>query len=290
VLIPGTKLESDVNERLRAVVAQLRSRDSAGGPGRQAELQWKMEDAAGFQRDSILLYIPSLKAQAKGIETGALDRDGDVITLGEHPAVEEDVRELLRKYANLWRLLVYVHPSLQDRAVGLSAAVDVLLLTLYSVGEKKQARFLERHERDIQSACWFEYIPPVQRPAAQIYESIHQGAPVEWSAFRTHWNDAVALGGNPEDLALYIEAAAQISNNPPAWDVFTRSFPTATELGTRVRILRTERQRAAATGMSSASELKIALDEIISTSRRSGIVEHASTLEQRELGLGVDGE
>jgi HD superfamily phosphohydrolase len=288
VLIPGAKLESTVKERLEAVVTDLRKPAPPGGAGGQAELQSKMEAAAGFPPDSILLYIPSLKAQAKGIETGALDRDGDVITLGEHPAVEEDVRELLRKYASLWRLMVYVHPSLQDRAVNLSAAVDALLLSLYSVRENKQERFLARHERDIQSACWFEYIPPVQRPAAQIYNGIHQGVPVDWSAFRTHWNQALSRGGNPEDLALYIEASGQLSDNASEWDAFTQMFPTANQLGARVRSLRDERQLAASSGTTPSSELKTALEEIIRNFRQPSDVEQAP--EERQLTFGVDGE
>jgi HD superfamily phosphohydrolase len=290
-LVPGTKLEAPVAERLETVVKRLRDGDGKiPGSIFQTELQRAMEVAGDFEPDSILFYIPSLKAQAKGIETGALDRDGDVITLGEHTAVEEDVRELLRKYSNLWKFLVFVHPSRQDRAVGLSAAVDTLVLRLYSIEQSKQERFLSRHERDIQNACWFEYIPPVQRPSARIFEQLQTGAEVDWPAFRRFWNQAVASGGNPEDLALHIYAAARLQETPAAWKALQQTFSTATQFGKRVRDLRDERQRAAVSGLSSQAELLRSVDEIISDTIRLGEGPRLAPSEQRQLGLGVDDE
>jgi HD superfamily phosphohydrolase len=290
-LIPGAKLEDTVNERLETVIRRLRDGDeTTRGAVLQADLQHAMEAAADFKRDSILLYIPSLKAQAKGIETGALDRDGDVITLGEHTAVEEDVRELLRKYSNLWKFLVFVHPSLEDKAISLSAAVDTLLLRFYSVDQAKHARFLARHERDIQNACWFEYIPPVQRPSARVYELLQTGTAVDWSAFRRLWNEAVATGGNPEDLALHIQAAAQLEDTPAAWDAFKHAFPTAALLGKRVRGLTDERRRAAISGISPKDDLKTSLEEIVTNAKRFSIAPLPLAPEQRQLGLDVDDE
>lgn len=289
IVIPGAKLETTVAERLKTLIGRLRDGDEKNnGPKLQADLQHAMEAAAEFETDSILLYIPSLKAQAKGIETGALDRDGDVITLEDHTAVEEDVKELLRKYSDLWKFLVFVHPSRQGRAVGLSAAVDTLLLNLYSVESSKHERFLTRHEKDIQSACWFDYIPPIQRPAARIYEKLQEGRPVDWSAFRRLWNQAVATGGNPEDLALHIQAAAKLEETPAAWAALTRAFPTATLLGKRVRDLTEERRRAAISGISPKGDLQTSLDEIIANAKRLSITAGPSTAEQRQLGLGVE--
>jgi HD superfamily phosphohydrolase len=289
-LIPGTKLEASVAERLETVIKRLRDGDGiTHGSVFQAELQRAMEAAGEFEQDSILLYIPSLKAQAKGIETGALDRDGDVITLGEHTAVEEDVRELLRKYSHLWKLLVFVHPGRQDRAVGLSAAVDTLVLKLYSIEQSKEERFLTRHERDIQNACWFEYIPPVQRPSARIFEQLQVETAVDWASFRRFWNQAVATGGNPEDLALHIYAAARLKESPAAWQTLQASFSTATQLGKRVRDIREERRRAAVSGISPNVELLKSVEEIIVNVQRLSDEPRLSS-EQRQLGLVVDGE
>jgi HD superfamily phosphohydrolase len=128
-LTRGASPDTVVEERLVRMLHLLR--DDKASRNLRARIEGEMADAAGWPRDTILLYVPPRKSQAKGIETFAFDRDG-VVRLNEHPAVSEKVNELSRDYQKLWRLLVLTHPGYQGRSVELSEAMDVLVRSLWS--------------------------------------------------------------------------------------------------------------------------------------------------------------
>jgi hypothetical protein len=108
-----------------------------------------MTTAAGFPPESLLLYVPPRKSQAKGIDTFVLDPSG-VVTLGEHPAVREEARRLSEAYTGLWRLLLFVHPACAHDARGLSQATDAFVRAVWSesVGYADPPR----------DATWFDYL------------------------------------------------------------------------------------------------------------------------------------
>ena len=87
-LTRGASPPGVVEERLQSSLDRLRK-----DKGLRERIEAKMTEAAGWPSDSILLYAPPRKSQAKGIETFAFDKDG-VVRLNEHPAVSEKVNEL----------------------------------------------------------------------------------------------------------------------------------------------------------------------------------------------------
>lgn len=143
----------------------------------RSDLERKMASAAGWPSNSLLLYVPPRKAQAKGIETGALDK-GEVITLEHHEAVREEVKRLNEKYENLWRIIVLVHPNYALRALGLSKGIDVLLTEIWHDINLSNA-FAE-----IREAAWFPYVPIRQRSGGGAYvDLIRNPDEANWELF-----------------------------------------------------------------------------------------------------------
>ncbi len=159
------KRQSPENERersLREVIDGLRN-----DAQRRAELESQMIEAAGWHANSLLLYVPPRFSQAKGIETGALT-DHTVVTLGDHPAVQDQVRDLSRHYAALWRLMVLVHPKRSDDAIGLSHAVDAFLHGLFPRVDPEEHTVAGA----LKECCWFRYLPRSERPSAKRYAAL----------------------------------------------------------------------------------------------------------------------
>lgn len=90
-LTKGASPDAVVEERLKRMLLLLR--DDQRSKNLRARLEKEMAEAAGLPPESILMYVPPRKSQAKGIETFAFDKDG-VVMLNEHPAVSEKVNEL----------------------------------------------------------------------------------------------------------------------------------------------------------------------------------------------------
>jgi HD superfamily phosphohydrolase len=140
------------------------------------------ESQSTWPHHALLLYVPPRKSQAKGIETGALDA-GRVITLGQHEAVERDVEQLNKKYRDLWRLIILVHPDHQYDAVSLSAAVDAFVANTFEGVDLRDPRV----EHALMKACWFHYFPGRKRRAAEEYRAVLNaggvfGADIDWLA------------------------------------------------------------------------------------------------------------
>jgi len=170
-LNPGSKEEHEIESAIQATLSQLRKDEN-----KRASLESEMAAAAGWPPDSLLLYVPPRKSQAKGIETGALDR-GDVLTLGTHSAVRDEVLRLNESYKRLWRMILLVHPKYESDAIGLSKAVDVLVLGIWPAIEKSGI------VEGVRKAAWFHYIPEKQRLAAAKYLQMIAPQKPNWAYF-----------------------------------------------------------------------------------------------------------
>ncbi len=173
-LSPGSHEQDAIEAKIDEVLKKFRSTHEL-----RSELECRMAEAAGWPDDSILIYVPDRKTQAKGIETGALD-NGEVITLGKHPAVKDQVDQLNRAYSALWRILVFIHPNFQSDALGLSCAIDVLVEELWKAENNNHGV-----RQAIKEAAWFSYIPASARDAARVFAEImkSEGANPDWGAF-----------------------------------------------------------------------------------------------------------
>ena len=89
-----------------------------------------MAAAAGWPEDSLILYVPPRKSQAKGIETGALD-NGEVVTLGNHSAVKEQVASSIERIRVYGASYCSSIAAFQDDLIGLSKAADSLVRSLW---------------------------------------------------------------------------------------------------------------------------------------------------------------
>jgi HD superfamily phosphohydrolase len=172
---PAPDLERELREFIEILRKSSEERDA---------LEQKMVEAAGWPPCSVLLYVPDRKSQAKGIETGAL-ANGQVITLGSHPAVADEVAKLSERYRALWRLIVLVHPDYATDMVGLSAAIDAFIEDRFprvSLGAHGAIDAIER-------GCWFYYQDRGGRSAAREFAkilSVNGDGPDAWRSFREY--------------------------------------------------------------------------------------------------------
>jgi HD superfamily phosphohydrolase len=172
--------EEDVERSLVELIGSLR-----GDPSARADVEGTMVRATGgWPANSLLLYVPPRKSQAKGIETGAL-ADGEVVTLGDHVAVKDAVHDLSAHYADLWRLIVLVHPQHADDVVALSNAVDAFVLKVFPDADLGQPGIVDALEK----CCWFPYVSTSDRNAARRYERLVDGRPkseIPWNLLREY--------------------------------------------------------------------------------------------------------
>jgi HD superfamily phosphohydrolase len=202
-LTRGASPQVVVEERLKYMLRQLR--DDKFSKNLRSKIERDMAAAAGWPVDTIILYVPERKIQAKGIETFAFDTEG-VVRLNEHPAVSEKVAELGRDYQKLWRLLVLTHPGYQDRFIELSAAIDVLVASLWS-NFGADLFGIDLHDSSrvsaIRESTWFPYVRKDHREAAmrvRSYAFDTEGNPglVDWDLFE---RSAVLTTEKEESLA-----------------------------------------------------------------------------------------
>lgn len=159
----GTLASDDLDEKIIRLRGDHQRRSAL-----EHDMQAALADSSGIPAgdDCLLLYIPERKSQAKGIETGALEA-GDVITLGQHRAVQAQVAELGQKYASLWRLLVFANPGFND-PLALSRAIDVLLKELV---EKLDLAAYQGYDA-LAKACWFKYVGSELAAAGALYRRV----------------------------------------------------------------------------------------------------------------------
>jgi hypothetical protein len=156
-LSPGSSVESAVEKRLGKFIDRLRA-----GHGVRNEIEQKLHDLTNGTNgeDTFIIYVPPRKAQAKGIETFAIDRKG-IVTLGEHSAVQAKVDELSRDYRGLWRLILFADPEATTDFVVLSRVCDEFVKMLWpglSLGQDSAVQA-------IRTASWFYYVHPADQEA-----------------------------------------------------------------------------------------------------------------------------
>lgn len=176
-LAAGSGTKGILESKIQATLTKFRTGEK--GHEARSQLEKEMAEAAGWPDGSLLIYIPDRKAQAKGIETGALD-NGDVIRLGEHKAVREEVDHLNKAYKGLWRILVFVHPDYRRDNVGLSAAIDTLVKRVWEHSSVNGSLV-----NAIEEASWFPYIPEQERRAAHEYIELMGQHKLDWGMFNT---------------------------------------------------------------------------------------------------------
>ena len=185
----------DVERALMELIEGLR-RDASV----RAKVEAAMVAAAeAWPPNSLLLYVPPRKSQAKGIETGAL-ADGTVVTLGDHPAVVEAVKDLSKHYSALWRLIILVHPDHADDVIGLSEAIDAFVVAEFNTADLHQPAVIDA----LESCCWFPYMNRRDREAARRYKVLvgeTRGSDIPWTLL--HEYDGMVSGRvSGEELAL----------------------------------------------------------------------------------------
>ncbi len=247
-LSPGSKEAPQIERRIEETLVGLRTNDT-----KRTDLEKKMASAAGWPDDSLLLYVPPRKSQAKGIETRALDR-GDVVTLGTHSAVREEVSRLNEAYKALWRMILLVHPKHREDAMGLSRAVDALMLGLWPTIDTRLAM------KGIEDAALFHYIPEKQRLAAAEYTRLIAPKRPDWECFDEAGYDTtdgtVSTEEHAERAVLLSLAAGQVG----ATETLKRQFGNPNSLSQRLREIE---PRLTVEGREGDSELRLtALERI----------------------------
>ena len=182
----GERCLSDLIKRLR---------DS--NENRAAAEQNMVAATRDWPAQSLLLYVPPRKSQAKGILTGALS-NGHVVTLGEHPSVKAEVANLSKRYEGLWRLIVLVEPERARDAIGLSDAIDAFLV------EQLPDCNLERPSTiaAIEAASWFSYIQRGTRVAARRYAKLNEAAGVSETDWKLLGQAEAMVKGRASDEEL----------------------------------------------------------------------------------------
>lgn len=160
---------------LISLIEQLRE-----GHENRSRIETRMCDAAGVSHGSFIIYVPERKSQAKGVETFAISREG-VTTLGDHPRLRKKMLELNEDYRNLWRLLVFVHPSIHEDSIRTSKAIDSLILSLRMMVDgitEAPPDYLSgtRVEQAICDGARSVYILRSNQAAAELLESLFKHA------------------------------------------------------------------------------------------------------------------
>jgi len=204
--VDGEGNPEQIKQKIQDVM-RLRGKTN-GQHERRATVERAVAEAADWPLDSVLIYIPPLKSQAKGIETRALS-SGSVVTLGEHPAVSGEVQVLNRQYERLWRVILLVHPDFQYDALGLSRAIDAFLGEVWDVD-------LGKCEADVKGIARFDYIPAHQREGAALFRDLCAPDKPDWGIYLSAANTLrpeATLSSREQASRAYI---VSIAKDPPA--------------------------------------------------------------------------
>jgi HD superfamily phosphohydrolase len=251
-LSPGSALDTEVERRINESLLTLRKDDS-----KRTDLETKMASAADWPEDSLLLYVPPRKSQAKGIETGALD-GGEVVTLGNHPAVSKEVASLNEAYKGLWRIILLVHPKYSVDAIGLSKAVDALVRGLWPSVD------LSTTTQALATAAWFSYIPGEQRPAATMYTDLISGN-LDWACFRTAGRDTTDGTVSTEEHAIRAVLLSKVTAGGGSAQTVKKQFGVPNSLLEQVRQLEAQLRIEGREGISDPRTTRLAAIERIAT-------------------------
>jgi hypothetical protein len=227
--IRGVGGDASPEQTNRRVGEVIKLRKANGEHERRARIERAMAEAAEWPIDSLLVYVPPLKSQAKGIETRALS-GGAVVTLGEHPAVSEEVKSLNRQYGRLWRVILLVHPQFEHDALGLSSAIDTFIREVWSINPCE----CEAH---IHAVARFVYIPQAQREGAKLFRDLCAPGLVPWSTYLDAASSARSestLTGKEQAYRGYVLSMPGAAREHRK-KVLIDKFPDPDALQTRVR-------------------------------------------------------
>jgi HD superfamily phosphohydrolase len=247
---PGSKEGPEVERRIQGTLDELRKKETT-----RIALETQMAAAAGWPDDSLLLYVPPRKSQAKGIETGALDR-GDVVTLGTHSAVKGEVARLNEAYKALWRIILLVHPKYSEDAIGLSKAVDALVSGIWP------SAMTQSLAGPFQEAAWFHYIPEKQRPAAVGYNALIAPGKPDWPCFDEAGYDTTDGTVSSEEHALRAALLLMVSEAGGSADDVRARFGQPDSLSKRVNELQPQLILEGREGMDAAGAKRATLERI----------------------------
>lgn len=237
----GGSSDHECERALKELINRLR---------KEAGIRERIEDvlageAGGWPDASFLLYVPPRKSQAKGIDTGALAKEGTVIPLGDHPAVRDQVAELNQRYQSLWRLIVLVAPKRASDAIGLSRAIDGLVSELFPGASVDSPQVVNA----LTECCWFQYLAQRDRVAAagyQVFMENQDADEVDWHALR-HFDELLEGGATDEErslgAALLMRAARQEGDMDRASATVKRHFAAP---GSLLKSVDDRRERIAA--------------------------------------------
>ncbi len=225
---PGSSEDQEVERRIQDTLKTLRKNEKG-----RADLESRMAAAAGWPEDSLLLYVPPRKSQAKGIETRALDK-GDVVTLGEHSAVKKEVAGLNDAYKGLWRIILLVHPNYSADAIGLSRAVDSLVKGIWPT--------VDRHTiiGPVRESAWFHYISEKGRPAAAQYNALVSPSKASWSCFEKARDETVEGTASTEEHAQRAVLLGLIIEKGGGSQIIKDHFGTPNSLTRRLDSIRSK--------------------------------------------------
>jgi hypothetical protein len=227
-LSPGSKQDAPVDRRIALILQELRKNHS-----NRLRIEREIAKAAGWPEDSLLLYVPGRKGQAKGIETGVLDR-GDMLTLGAHSAVADEIAQLNNRYRALWKIIVLVHPRYREDAIGLSKALDSLIAELWQGAKEYYSTAVT-----LRDVAWFPYISPRYRPAAEEYRDLMSPEAPDWKRFEdaAKTTEGTTTSREHADRAFLLSTA---SDPASAFDAVKREFGEAGTLFARMAALHRE--------------------------------------------------
>ncbi|NIA21474.1 MAG: HD domain-containing protein [Anaerolineaceae bacterium] len=97
-------------------------RGRPGGGRRLQETQVRLSSLTGLGADSVLVYCPPIKMQAKAITAPVRFEQNRIIPLAHHPDFSDEAELLNRKYRSLWKAFVFVTPQVLD-IPGLAATI-----------------------------------------------------------------------------------------------------------------------------------------------------------------------
>lgn len=246
-LCPGSHLETEIERKIQNTLRDLRENETT-----RTKLETDMANSANWPADSLLLYVPPRKSQAKGIETGALDR-GEVVTLGTHSAVQKQVAQLNEAYKGLWRIILLVHPSYVADAVGLSKAVDTLVKGLWPSIDLSGAA------TSIQEAAWFSYIPALQRLAAEEYKELVAPQKPQWRIFRAAFDETCEGTVTAEEHAMRAVLLSNVRDAGGSAELIKNGYRAPGSLLSRVSELEKHEVHVGREGESRQTDVRLAL-------------------------------
>jgi hypothetical protein len=220
---------------------------------RRADIEREMTAAAGWPVDAVIIYIPPRKSQAKGIETRALS-SGHLLTLGDHPAVKDAVKNLNEQYKHLWRIILLVHPDYAHDARGLSRAYDVFVNRVWNVNPSvARNEALRRNAR-------FSYIAPELADSAKTFEQLMGKGQPNWRRFleAEHSIPGSTLASDDHAMRAYLMA---VDPDPESLKhLMHQEYGKPGELPKRVEQRLGKQFAAGREGETQIDELRIALD------------------------------